>query len=880
MADIFVGSVAVGVVPDARGWNRTLAAELVPSSSAVGEEVGRTISKSVTDEMGKGGTKSADAFGSSFRKRLEAALKALPDAEIDANSSKADKKVAELRKRMEELLSKEIGVDLSSKEAMKEIALIDTGLEEVRSKSKDIRITFDTKEARAQLALLRNQAGAGDGKQGFVSKLGGVFGGAGAIAPAATGGAPAAAPAGGGLAALAGPAAIIAAIVAALAALPFLAQAAAGAIVFAFGGAFAAIGVIGAIMTGKLTKQWDLFQSNAKKDIEKIGQPFVPVLQHILAMAGIILDELTPVFEAIMHMIAGPFQAFVDAIMSAFTSPAVINSMKAVAGAFVSILNAFTPDIPGIAKSLADAISGLAHAISANPKAFADFLNFLFQIVIFAIRALQFLTEIATYIEQHFTPAMHRIAVVFDGVRHEVAHIWDIIFNNTIGATMRINQGIQHWLNDMFHDIAHTFDLIRHYVASAWDTVWNNTIGRIVRGAHDVEVMYNRLKSWIVNWWTTLIAGSQIAWNTLWNNTVGRAIRGAQDVYNAFINLKNRILSFVANARSWLVNAGENVISGFLSGMASGMAGIGNWVNTHIVQPVIKWVKSHFGISSPASAMVPVGRNIVAGMLQGIFQSASNVGGFISNVFKGWPQALGDLVGKGLIDVTKLPAKALSALGSVAGKVGGFFAKLFGGSTAGGVSRWAGVVAQALAMLGLPLSLGQRVLFQMQTESGGNPNAINLTDINAQRGDPSRGLLQTIGSTFAAYHVPGTSNNIYDPLANVAAAINYARHVYGPSLMSGGMGMGSGHGYGYGTNSAMPGWAWTGERGPELIRFGGGESVTPWHGGAPRGGDGSAVAYHAHFDGLTGEAIEGHVRTAFTAMSLTQGSLQRQGRRS
>ena len=37
--------------------------------------------------------------------------------------------------------------------------------------------------------------------------------------------------------------------------------------------------------------------------------------------------------------------------------------------------------------------------------------------------------------------------------------------------------------------------------------------------------------------------------------------------------------------------------------------------------------------------------------------------------------------------------------------------------------------------------------------------------------------------------------NIYDPLANIAAAINYARNRYGPTLMSGGMGMGSGHGY-------------------------------------------------------------------------------------
>jgi hypothetical protein len=64
-------------------------------------------------------------------------------------------------------------------------------------------------------------------------------------------------------------------------------------------------------------------------------------------------------------------------------------------------------------------------------------------------------------------------------------------------------------------------------------------------------------------------------------------------------------------------------------------------------------------------------------------------------------------------------------------------------------------------------------------ESSGNPNAINLWDSNAAAGHPSKGLLQTIDSTFNAYHVAGTSTNPYDPVANIVAACNYAYHVYG-----------------------------------------------------------------------------------------------------
>ncbi|MFF0791842.1 LysM peptidoglycan-binding domain-containing protein [Streptomyces spiralis] len=64
-------------------------------------------------------------------------------------------------------------------------------------------------------------------------------------------------------------------------------------------------------------------------------------------------------------------------------------------------------------------------------------------------------------------------------------------------------------------------------------------------------------------------------------------------------------------------------------------------------------------------------------------------------------------------------------------------------------------------------------------ESSGNPKAINLWDSNAAKGTPSKGLLQVIDPTFTAYHVPGTSWDIYDPVANITAACNYAYHRYG-----------------------------------------------------------------------------------------------------
>jgi hypothetical protein len=90
-------------------------------------------------------------------------------------------------------------------------------------------------------------------------------------------------------------------------------------------------------------------------------------------------------------------------------------------------------------------------------------------------------------------------------------------------------------------------------------------------------------------------------------------------------------------------------------------------------------------------------------------------------------------------------------------------------------------VACVLALLGQPTTPDyiNDVFIIITYESSGNPNAINNWDINAQHGDPSRGLMQTIMTTFEANRDPALPDNIYDPAANIYAGLNYGIHRYG-----------------------------------------------------------------------------------------------------
>lgn len=203
---------------------------------------------------------------------------------------------------------------------------------------------------------------------------------------------------------------------------------------------------------------------------------------------------------------------------------------------------------------------------------------------------------------------------------------------------------------------------------------------------------------------------------------------------------------------------------------------------------------------------------------------------FLSDPSKMWEKATGFIRDKisaiGSSPWAKLLAKVpAKILGGLKDKIVDAAKGLFGGSSAdvggSGVKRWSSVVLQALKLVGQPASLLPVVLRRMNQESGGNPKAINRTDINAQNGDPSRGLMQTIGGTFNAYAGKLRGRGIYDPLANVYASMRYALSRYGSLAKA----YNRAGGYAAGGRPAAGELAWVGEAGPELVRFKGGETV-------------------------------------------------------
>ena len=122
------------------------------------------------------------------------------------------------------------------------------------------------------------------------------------------------------------------------------------------------------------------------------------------------------------------------------------------------------------------------------------------------------------------------------------------------------------------------------------------------------------------------------------------------------------------------------------------------------------------------------------------------------------------------------------------------------------------LVKAALEANGLSTSdaMIAKVMRQIATESGGNAHAVQPgADPDHDGSGPALGLMQTKRSTFNAYKAPG-HNDIFNAYDNLLAALNYAKHRYGPSLYF----LGQGHGYANGGIADSP--SIFGEAGPEM----------------------------------------------------------------
>lgn len=413
------------------------------------------------------------------------------------------------------------------------------------------------------------------------------------------------------------------------------------------------------------------------------------------------------------------------------------------------------------------------------------------------------------------------ISSVFNAIKDWLAKWWPlllVVFFFGIALIMAI---WNRWGDDLIRALKALWNDITGFFSSAWTNIANitsvgwNAITGIVTGAWNafagwIDARWENFKTNVSSLWSIVTQLTSAGWKAItdaisgpWNAFVGWIDTRWENFKTNIISLWN-IVSQLTTA-GWkaitdVVMGAWNTVTTWLGNRVSDLAKIGNQLWDGLKQGVIdaakdaaKWIgdvmnglldaaKSFLGIQSPSTEFAKIGVNLIKGLMKGIASSATELPHFMAKVLGGIPGLAAGMFKKG----AHIGGEALSWLG---GKGAGFANKLgigagsdamqgFIGATglSGQLQSW---IAQAIGITGVGADWTGPLSTLIMRESGGNPNAINLTDSNAKAGYPSRGLMQTIPQTFAAYRDASLPNNIVDPVANLVAGIKYILANYG-----------------------------------------------------------------------------------------------------
>ncbi|MET7479530.1 phage tail tape measure protein [Streptomyces sp. NPDC005648] len=299
---------------------------------------------------------------------------------------------------------------------------------------------------------------------------------------------------------------------------------------------------------------------------------------------------------------------------------------------------------------------------------------------------------------------------------------------------------------------------------------------------------------------------------------------------NFVIGMKNGVVNGAKGLGSWttshvinparnafsnfgtiLVSKGSAFVSGMKAGIVGAVKGIGSWIKKYLVDPVVGAVKHFFGIKSPSRVFMGIGGHLVSGLMRGMAKTSGTA--IAKKVFGSLPKALAAIAKKGLVSISALPAKALKALGGLGGDILGLLGLGGGGSGSSANQKIGQVLASARGWSG-PQWAALKNLWN--GESGWNERALN-------KSSGAYGIAQALP---ASKYASAGSDWKTSASTQIKWGLSYIASRYGNPLSAYSAWLSrSPHWYAKGTRGAARGLAWVGERGAELVNFGGGEDV-------------------------------------------------------
>lgn len=431
-----------------------------------------------------------------------------------------------------------------------------------------------------------------------------------------------------------------------------------------------------------------------------------------------------------------------------------------------------------------------------------------------------------------------KIQEVWNGIKDFFADIWQQIYNVIEGPLKFIEGTIGAVMYAIYAVIYTVWEVIKFALEKAWKWISDTASAVFVPVANFFSGIWNGIKDTATGIWNSIKGVLGGIWDSIKEKAMDAFSSVWKFIKDGFNNLKDTLGGIVKGIANAIVKPIGGAVNGVINGVNWVLDKVGS-DKQFALWEVPKFARGTGGIPKDTLGIVndqkgstykemivpphgkpfiPEGRDVVlplekgtkimpANQTKSFLEELPHFANGIGEFFGGVWDTVKDFTGN-VWDYITHPSKivqiaidkftdlsgafepwisvAKGAVSTVFDSVVGFVKGIFDTQSnvnynpSAGVEQWRTLATRALQMTGQYSEANlERLLYQMQTESGGNPNAINNWDINAVNGTPSKGLMQVIDPTFRAYAMPGYDKNIYDPLSNMLASIRYAVSRYG-----------------------------------------------------------------------------------------------------
>lgn len=561
--------------------------------------------------------------------------------------------------------------------------------------------------------------------------------------------------------------------------------------------------------------------------MRKVSDAFAPIGEDIA-------EILTPVFEMIADLmekfseLPEPIRNFIEVIggiaaITAIIAP-VVGAIMVLNGALVELVGVGLLPIIGVVAGVAAVIAGII-AVIKNWGDITDWLS-------------EKWNAFKDWMSGLWDSISEKIQEVWNGIKDFFTDIWEQIYDVIEGPLKFIEGTIGAVMYAIYAVIYTVWEVIKFALEKAWNWIKDTASSIFIPVANFFSGIWNGIKDTATGIWNSIKGTLGGIWDSIKENAMDAFSSVWKFIKDGFNNLKDTLGGIVKGIANAIVKPIGGAVNGVINGVNWVLDKVGS-DKQFALWEVPKFARGTGGIQKDTLGIVndqkgstykemivpphgkpfiPEGRDVVLPLEKGtkimpanqtksfleeLPHFASGIGEFFGGVW----DTVKDFTGN-VWDYITHPSKivqiaidkftdltgafepwisvAKGAVNTVFDSVVGFVKGIFDTQSnvnynpSAGVEQWRTLAIRALQMTGQYSEANlQRLLYQMQTESGGNPNAINNWDINAINGTPSKGLMQVIDPTFRAYAMPGYDKNIYDPLSNMLASIRYAVSTYG-----------------------------------------------------------------------------------------------------